>query len=413
MKARVVITGLGMVTPLGTGVEKSWRGLIAGQSGIGEIDAFDASQYACRIAGQVKDFEPADFIPAKEVKKMDRFIQFALAASDMAMEDAKLRVSDEDAHNVGTLIGSGIGGLPAIEQYHKVLLERGPSRITPFFIPMLIVNLAPGQVSIRHNLKGPNLSVVTACATGTHAIGEAFKIIQRGEAKAMVAGGTEAVICPLAVGGFASMKALSTSNDEPAGASRPFDLERNGFVMGEGAGIMVLEEMEYAMERGADIYGEVIGFGMSGDAYHISSPSPDGGGAISCIQNCMQDAGLRPEQVDYINAHGTSTYANDRQETAAIRKVFGEYADKLAISSTKSMVGHLLGAAGGVEAVICALVLKHGIIPPTINYENPDPECDLDYVPNRARNRRVRAVLSNSFGFGGTNAALAMRAFQP
>lgn len=411
MKTRVVITGLGMITPLGVGVEKSWQGLIAGKSGISDITAFDASDYNCRIAGEVNDFNPTDFVHAKEVKKMDRFIQFAIAASDMAMEDAALKVSPDKAHEVGVLIGSGIGGLPAIEKYHKVLLEKGPSRITPFFIPMLIVNLASGQVSIRHGLKGPNLSVVTACATGTHAIGEAFKIIQRGDAKAMVAGGSEAVITPMAVGGFAAMKALSTRNDEPARASRPFDSERDGFVMGEGAGIMILEEMEYALQRGAKIYGEIVGYGTSGDAYHISSPSPDGEGAISCMQNCINDAGLQLEEFDYINAHGTSTPINDRQETIGIRQVFGGHADKLAVSSTKSMVGHLLGAAGGVEAVICTLVMEHGMIPPTINYENPDPECDLDYVPNQAVKRKVKAALSNSFGFGGTNAALALRKF--
>lgn len=409
MKKRVVVTGLGMITPLGTGTEKSWQGLIAGQSGISAIDAFDASQFDSKIAGQVRDFEPADFMPAKEIKKMDRFIHFSLAASDMAMQDAKLQVSPADAHHVGVLVGSGIGGLAAIEKYHKILLEKGPSRITPFFIPMVIINLTSGQVAMRFGCKGPNLSVVTACATGTHAIGEAARIIQRGDAKAMIAGGTEAVVTPLTIGGFAAMKALSTCNDQPQKASRPFDARRDGFVMGEGAGIVVLEELEYAKARGAKIYAELIGYGTSGDAYHISSPSPDGEGAISCMRNCLQDAGIQPQEVDYINAHGTSTPINDSLETMAIHQVFGQHASKVAISSTKSMTGHLLGAAGGVEAVICLLAMERGIIPPTINYEHPDPACDLDYVPNQARKQEVKVSLSNSFGFGGTNATLAFR----
>ncbi|MBI5787639.1 MAG: beta-ketoacyl-ACP synthase II [Candidatus Schekmanbacteria bacterium] len=398
-----------MITPLGTGTEKSWQGLIAGQSGISAIDAFDASQFDSKIAGQVRDFEPADFMPAKEIKKMDRFIHFSLAASDMAMQDAKLQVSPADAHHVGVLVGSGIGGLAAIEKYHKILLEKGPSRITPFFIPMVIINLTSGQVAMRFGCKGPNLSVVTACATGTHAIGEAARIIQRGDAKAMIAGGTEAVVTPLTIGGFAAMKALSTCNDQPQKASRPFDARRDGFVMGEGAGIVVLEELEYAKARGAKIYAELIGYGTSGDAYHISSPSPDGEGAISCMRNCLQDAGIQPQEVDYINAHGTSTPINDSLETMAIHQVFGQHASKVAISSTKSMTGHLLGAAGGVEAVICLLAMERGIIPPTINYEHPDPACDLDYVPNQARKQEVKVSLSNSFGFGGTNATLAFR----
>jgi len=409
----VVITGLGAVTPLGIGVEETWTALCKGECGIGPITRFDASGMDCRIAGEVKGFEPTDYIPKKEQKKMDTFIQYALAASIMAVEDAALSVKDNhDAQRIGVLVGAGLGGLPAIEKYHKILLQNGSHKISPFFIPMLIVNLASGQISIRFGFKGPNLSVVTACATGNHAIGEAYRIIQRGEAEVMLAGGTESVITPLAVGGFAAMRALSTRNDEPTRASRPFDQKRDGFVIAEGAGILILEELEYARARGAKIYAEIVGFGMSGDAYHISSPDPDSQGAIHCMQRCLQDAGVSPTEVEYINAHGTSTPFGDKHETNAIKAVFGEHAYQLKVSSTKSMLGHTLGAAGGIEAVVCVLTIQRGIITPTINYEYPDPECDLDYVPNEAQTAQVRLALSNSFGFGGTNASLLFKRFE-
>jgi 3-oxoacyl-[acyl-carrier-protein] synthase II len=410
-KRRVVITGVGMITPLGIGVEQSWNGLLAGRSGIGKITQFDAANFPTRIAGEVAGFNPEDYIEPKEIKKMDRFIHFALAAAQMAMNDSGLKITDENAERAGVIVGSGIGGLRSIEHYHSVLLEKGPRRITPFFIPMLVVNLASGQISIRFGAKGPNSAVVTACATGSHAIGDAFKIIQRGDADAMIAGGTEAVITPLGIGGFNAMKALSTRNDEPEKASRPFDMERDGFIMGEGAGIMILESLETALERGAGIYAEIAGYGMAADAYHITAPSPNGEGAARCMKMALKDAGVEPSVVNYINAHGTSTKAGDEIETYAIKTVFGEYAYKIPVSSTKSMTGHLLGAAGGVESVISILSIKDDIIPPTINLDTPDPECDLDYVPKQARRTTVNYALSNSFGFGGTNACLLFRKF--
>jgi len=408
-RRRVVVTGIGLVTPLGIGVKESWEGLIEGRSGIGPITLFDATDFPTKIAGEVKGFEPSDFIEQKEIKKMDRFIQFSLAASSMAMEDSALKITDENADRVGVIVGAGMGGLPAIEHYHKVLLEKGPRRITPFFIPMLIINLASGQISIRFGAKGPNSAAVTACASGSHSIGDAFRLIQLGYADAMIAGGTEAVITPLAIGGFNAMKALSTRNDEPQRASRPFDSERDGFVMGEGSGVLVLEELNSAQQRGAKIYAEIIGYGMTSDAYHITSPSPDGDGAARCMDRALKDAGIRPEDVQYINAHGTSTKQGDELETSAIKKVFGEHARRLAVSSTKSMTGHLLGASGGVEAIITILAMKNSIAPPTINLENPDPECDLNYVPNTARHMDINCAISNSFGFGGTNACLVFR----
>lgn len=411
-KRRVVITGLGVVTPLGTGVQKSWDALIKGVSGISKITHFDPGDLPVHIAGEVKDFNPTDYIEEKEIKKMDRFIHFALAASQMAVDDSELKIDSSNAYRVGVIIGSGIGGLPMIEHYTTVLNERGYRRITPFFIPMSIINLASGRVSIRFGAKGPNSAVVTACSSGSHAIGDAFRIIQRGDADVMIAGGSEAVISPLGVAGFTVMKALSRRNDEPEKASRPFDIDRDGFVMSEGAGIVILEEMGHAIKRGAKIYAEVVGYGMTGDAYHITSPSPDGEGAARCMQLAIEDAGVSPEDVDYINAHGTSTKYNDELETMAIKKVFGEHAYKLAVSSTKSMTGHLLGAAGGVEAVISALSIYNNIVPPTINLDNPDPECDLDYVPHKAREMEVRYALSNSFGFGGTNACLLFKKFE-
>ncbi len=411
-KRRVVVTGIGMVSPLGIGNEPTWQGLIEGRSGVGRITKFDATNYACQIAGEVRGFEPEAWIEKKEVKKSDTFIHYAIAAAQIAVDDAKLDYKSEDSDRFGVIIGSGIGGLPLIEEMHTRLMERGPSRISPFFIPGLIVNLAAGHVSIRFGCRGPSSAPATACATGAHAIGDAFKIIQRDDADVMFAGGSEAVITPLAVGGFAAMRALSTRNDEPQRASRPWDLNRDGFVIGEGAGIMLLEERAHALARGAKIYCEVTGYGMSSDAYHISSPSEDGGGMIRVMQRALKDASLAPKDVDYINAHGTSTVVGDRTETMAIKGVFGEQAYKVPVSSTKSMTGHLLGAAGGLESAICALVITTGILPPTINYETPDPECDLDYVPNKARQKKVRHVLSNSFGFGGTNATLLFSAHE-
>jgi 3-oxoacyl-[acyl-carrier-protein] synthase II len=411
-KRRVVVTGIGMISPLGIGNEPTWQGLIEGRSGVGRITKFDATNYACQIAGEVRGFEPEAWIEKKEIKKSDTFIHYAIAAAQIAVDDAKLDYKSEDGDRFGVIIGSGIGGLPLIEEMHTKLLERGPSRISPFFIPGLIVNLAAGHVSIRFGCRGPSSAPATACATGAHAIGDAFKIIQRDDADVMFAGGSEAVITPLAVGGFAAMRALSTRNDEPQRASRPWDLNRDGFVIGEGAGIMLLEERAHALARGAKIYCEVTGYGMSSDAYHISSPSEDGGGMIRVMQRALKDASLAPKDIEYINAHGTSTAVGDRTETMAIKGVFGEQAYKVAVSSTKSMTGHLLGAAGGLESAICALVITTGILPPTINYETPDPECDLDYVPNKARQKKVRHVLSNSFGFGGTNATLLFSAHE-
>ena len=409
---RVVITGMGLITPLGIGVEPSWQRLIAGRSGIGSISAFDSSDLPVHIAGEVKGFDPLLYIEPKEVKKMDRFIHFAVATSALAIEDSGLKITEENAERIGVIIGSGMGGLPTIEHYVKVYLEKGYRRITPFFIPMLIINLASGHVSIMFGARGPNTAIATACATGSHAIGDAFKIIQRDDADAMICGGTESVITPMAVGGFAVMKALSTRNSEPERASRPFDRDRDGFVIGEGAGIVILESLEHARKRGAKIYAEVVGYGMSSDAYHITAPSPGGEGAASCMAAALKDAGIPPEFVNYINAHGTSTKHGDEIETAAIKKVFGQHAYRLCVSSTKSMTGHLLGAAGGVEAVFATLCAYYDIVPPTINLENPDDGCDLDYVPNSSRHCNVHYALWNSFGFGGTNACLLFKKYQ-
>ncbi|MDX9710423.1 MAG: beta-ketoacyl-ACP synthase II [Trichloromonas sp.] len=406
---RVVVTGVGVVSALGTGTEKNWSALMAGKSGIDRITRFDASDLPSQIAGEVKDFNPEDFIDKKEVKKMDSFIHYALAAADMAMKDSGLQVTEENAERVGVVVGAGLGGLPAIEKYHEVLMNGGYKKVTPFFIPMLIINLAPGHISIRFGAKGPNLSTVTACATGTHSIGDAYHIIKRGDADAMIAGGAESTITPLGIAGFNVMKALSTRNDDPAAASRPFDKGRDGFIMAEGAGIVVLEEYESAKKRGAKIYAEVVGYGATGDAYHITAPAPDGEGAARCMKMALRHAGMNPEEVDYINAHGTSTHFNDLYETMAIKSVFGEHARKLMVSSTKSMTGHTLGAAGGIEAVYSLLAMERGAVPPTINYEEPDPECDLDYVPNQARQAEVRVAMSNSLGFGGTNGTLIFR----
>lgn len=411
-KKKVVVTGVGIITPLGIGIEATWKGLIEGRSGISRITHFDPSNFATQIAGEVKGFNPEDYIEAKEIKKMDRFIHFAIAASDMAVKDSGLNMSEENPERIGVIIGSGIGGLPAIEHYHSVLIEKGPRRITPFFIPMLIINLASGQVSIRLGAKGPNSAVATACATGSHAIGDAYKIIQRGDADVMIAGGTEAVITPLGVGGFNAMKALSTRNDAPEKASRPFDADRDGFVMGEGAGIVVLESLEHAAKRSAKIYAEIGGYGMTSDAYHITSPAPEGEGAARCMAIALKDGGINYTEVDYINAHGTSTKYGDELETSAIKTVFKDQAYKIAVSSTKSMTGHLLGAAGGVEAVVCLLSMRDGIVPPTINLDNQDPQCDLDYIPHKARKMEVNCAMSNSFGFGGTNACIIFKRFR-
>lgn len=406
---RVVVTGVGVVSPLGTGIEKNWNALINGQSGIGPITRFDATDFPVRIAGEVRDFNVEEYIDKKEARKMDLFIHFAVGAAAMALNDSGLVISDENAERVGVVVGSGMGGLPAIERYHAALTEGGYRKISPFFIPMSIINLAPGQISIMSGAKGPNLSPVSACATGTHAIGDAFRMIQRGDADAVIAGGSESTVCPLGIGGFAVMKALSDRNDDPQGASRPFEKNRDGFVMAEGAGIVVLEEYESAKSRGARIYAEVAGYGLTGDAYHLTSPAPEGEGAARCMRMALTTAGVNPEEVDYINAHGTSTHFNDLNETLAIKSVFGPHAGKLMVSSTKSMTGHLLGAAGGVEAVFSALAISRSVVPPTINYQDVDPECDLDYVPNQARQAEVSIALSNSFGFGGTNATLLFR----
>ncbi len=407
---RVVVTGLGLVSPLGTGLEKNWQALVAGRSGIRKIDRFpNIDAFASRIAGQVPDFRAEDFIEPKEIKKMDLFIQYSVAAASMAAEDGSFKVDPDDAENVGVIIGVGLCGIDTIEATERAYLDGGPRKISPFFIPKVISNLAPGQVAIRHGAKGVNWTPTSACASGTHAIGEAFHLIRRGLQDAVIAGGAESAITPLGVGGFASMKALSTRNDEPERASRPFDKERDGFIIAEGSGVLILEERDRALKRRAKIYAEVIGYGANGDAYHITAPAPEGEGAARCMRLALKDAGIAPTDVDYINAHGTSTEYNDANETQAIKRVFGEQAFKLAVSSTKSMTGHLLGAAGAVEGVFSVLTLQHGIIPPTINYENADPECDLDYVPNQARRADVRVVLSNSFGFGGTNACVIFR----
>ncbi len=401
-----------MISPLGIGTEANWSALLAGRSGVGPISRFDATDFPTRIAGEVRGFNPEDFIPKKDVKKMDRFIQFALAASQFAVDDSGLSIGASNADRVGVYIGSGIGGLPSIERQHASLLEAGPDRISPFFIVSLIVNLASGHTSIRFGAKGPNLAACTACATGSHCIGDSYEIIKRADADAMICGGTEAVITPLAVGGFCAMRALSTRNDAPEKASRPFDAERDGFVMGEGSGIVILEELSSALRRGAKIYAEVVGYGLTGDAYHVSAPSADGDGPVRVMNATLKDAGVGPEVVDYINAHGTSTPAGDKTETLAIHRVFGGRARRIAISSTKSMTGHLLGAAGGLETAVTALAVARDVVPPTINYETADPECDLDYVPNESRKMSVRYALNNSFGFGGTNASILLKKYE-
>ncbi len=410
-KRRVVITGLGVVSPVGNTVKDFWNALCEGKSGAGYITYFDAAEFSSHIDAEVKNFDPSFCINPKELKRMDRFVQFAVCASKMAFDDSGIDLTKTDPNRIGVVIGTGIGGLHVVEEQEKSYLERGPKRISPFLIPMLIVNMAPGQVSITLGVKGPNSCVTTACASGGHSIGDAFKIIQRADAEAMIAGGTESCITPLGFGGFCALKALTTRNDNPQKASRPFDLERDGFLMAEGSGIVVLEELEHARKRGAKIYAEMVGYGMSGDAYHITAPDPDGDGGARCMMQSLKDAGLNPEAVDYINAHGTSTPLNDKIETLAIKKVFGSYAKKLAVSSTKSVTGHLLGAAGGVECVASVLAIKEGVIPPTINYEYPDPECDLDYVPNIARKQPVNVAISNSLGFGGHNVTLVMKKF--
>ena len=411
MKRRVVVTGLGIVSPLGLGVNENERALFEGRSGVGFIQTFTPNvDFPIKIAGEVRDFDPSDYIDHKEIKKMDRFIHFAVACSKMALDDSGIEINDENAERVGVIVGVGLGGLPSIEKYHDIFKEKGVKKITPFFIPMLIANLASGQVSIMTGAKGPNSCVVTACATGTHSIGEAARLIQYGDADAMFAGGTESVITPLCIGGFNAAKALSQRNDDPQGASRPFDKDRDGFVIGEGCGVVMLEELEVAKKRGAKIYGEVIGYGLNGDAYHITATAPNGEGASRCLKLALNNAGINKEDVDYINAHGTSTGA-DATETEAIKTTFGDHAYKLAVSSTKSMTGHLLGAAGGVEAIFTLLAMQKGLIPPTINYTNPDPECDLDYVPNVAREKNLNVCVSNSFGFGGTNGVLIFKKF--
>ena len=408
---RVVITGLGIVSPIGVGVDDNWRHIIQGRSGIGPITHFDATGMGCTIGGEANDFDPMNYLSTKDARKMDRFIQLGMAAGMDAFKDSGLEVDDQNAHRIGVYIGSGIGGVETIENTTKTLVEKGPRRISPFYVPMSIINMISGNLSIMYGLKGPNLSMVTACTTGTHAIGEAGRLIEYGDAEVMIAGGAEAAITPTAIAGFANAKALSSRNDDPEGASRPWDAGRDGFVMGEGAGVLVLEELEYAKARGARIYAELAGFGMSGDAHHMTSPSPNGEGATRCMNNCLKNAGINANEVDYINAHGTSTPQGDIAETMAVKASFKEHAYKLAMSSTKSMVGHLLGAAGGVEAVYSVLTIHHQMLPPTINLQDPDPECDLDYVPNVARQAQVNALLTNSFGFGGTNGTLAFKRF--
>jgi 3-oxoacyl-[acyl-carrier-protein] synthase II len=400
------------VTPLGIGVDETWQALCAGKSGIAEISTFDASGFATRIAAEVKGFDPADHLPKKEARRTSKFIAYAIAATRMALEDSGLTIDESNGDRVGVLTGCGLGGLHILEEVTRIVDKRGPKRVTPFFIPMMIGNMAPGMISIHFGAKGPNVSVATACAAGTHAIGDACNLIQRGAADVMIAGGVESTITETAIAGFNSMKALSTRNDEPEKASRPFDADRDGFVIGEGCGIMILETLEAALARGATVYAEVGGYGMSGDGYHMTSPAPDGDGAVRCMQAAIDDAGIACEAVDYINAHGTSTPLNDLYETRAIKTVFKEHAYDLCVSSTKSMTGHLLGGAGGIEGVFSVLSLHHGIIPPTVNYDTPDGECDLDYVPNRARKKAIRYAMSNSFGFGGTNATLIFKKFE-
>ena len=411
MSRRVVVTGVGLLTPLGIGTETSWEAIRSGKSGIGRITQFDASQFSCRIAGEVKGFDPANYIEKKEIKKMGRFIQFAIAAAECALSSSGYKVTPENAEQAGVYIGSGIGGFEVIEREHQTLLEQGPRRISPFFIPATIVNLASGYVSIRSGAKGPNSATATACTTSAHSIGDSFRIIQRGDADMMICGGTEACITPMGIGGFAAMRALSTRNDDPEHASRPWDRDRDGFVVGEGAGMLILEELESARKRNARILAELVGYGMSADAFHVTAPPDDGDGAYRVMRNALRDAAIAPNQVQYINAHGTSTEVGDRIETAAIKRTFGEHAYELAVSSTKSMTGHLLGGAGGLEAGITVLALRDQIAPPTMNLENPDPLCDLDYVPNHARPMKIDCALSNSFGFGGTNGCLIFKRY--
>ena len=408
---RVVVTGLGTLSPVGNTADEFWSSLLQGRSGVGLITRFDTTGYPTRIAGEVRNFDPLDFVDKKEARRLDPYLQYAVASSAMAVQDAALDTSKVDGTRFGVLIGSGIGGISTLLQSHKDLLDKGPDRVSPFFIPMLIANMASGLVSMRFGAKGPNSAVVTACATGNHAIGDSFRIIQRGDADIMIAGGSEAIIVPLTIAGFCSMKAMSTRNDEPTKAMRPFDATRDGFVAGEGAGILVLESLDHAVKRDARIYAEIIGYGMTGDAHHMTAPDPEGDGAARSMAAAVRDAGLDVSAVGYINAHGTSTQYNDKFETIAIKRVFGDHARRLAVSSTKSMTGHLLGAAGGIEAIATVLALHHGVLPPTINYETPDPDCDLDYIPNQARKQDVEVALSNAFGFGGTNATLAFRAY--
>ena len=408
---RVVVTGLGTLSPVGNTVDEFWSALLQGRSGLGQITKFDTTGYPTRIAGEVRNFDPLNFVDKKEARRLDPYLQYAIASSALAVQDAAIDTGKVDGTRFGVLIGSGIGGITTLLESHRNLLEKGPDRVSPFFIPMLIANMASGLVSMRFGAKGPNSAVVTACATGNHAIGDSFKIIQRNDADVMIAGGSEAIIVPLTIAGFCSMKAMSTRNDEPTKAMRPFDATRDGFVAGEGAGILVLESLEHALARDARIYAEIVGYGMTGDAHHMTAPDPEGDGAARAMAAAVRDAGLDVGAVGYINAHGTSTQYNDKFETIAIKRVFGEHARRLAVSSTKSMTGHLLGAAGGVEAIATVMVLHHGILPPTINYETPDPDCDLDYVPNQARKQDVEVALSNAFGFGGTNATLAFRAY--
>jgi len=412
VKKRVVITGIGLVTPLGAGVEENWENIRKGQGGVGRITKFDTSDFPVHIAAEVKNFDMDEYVDKKEAKKFDEFIVFALAAAEIAARDSKIDFSKIDCNRAGVIVGSGIGGFKTIEDTHTVYVEKGNKRISPFFIPSAIINMGSGAISIRYGLKGPNSSVVTACATGTHAIGDAFKVIQRGDADIIFAGGAESAITPLALGGFANMKALSRRNDEPEKASRPFDKDRDGFVMGEGAGILILEELEHAKKRGAKIYAEVVGYGLTGDAYHITAPDESGDGAKRCMEMAIKDAGLKPEDVDYINAHGTSTPYNDIIETRAIKEVFGEHAYKLYVSSTKSMTGHMLGAAGSVEAAYTALAIYNEEIPPTINLDEPDEGCDLNYVPNKMIKKGIKVGLSNSLGFGGTNASIIVKKYE-
>ncbi|GAB2702041.1 beta-ketoacyl-ACP synthase II [Paenibacillus thermoaerophilus] len=413
MKQRVVITGMGVVTSLGRDLETFWNSLVEGKSGVSLIESFDVSDYATRIAAEIKDFDPEQYMDKRDVRRTDRFVQFAVAAAKMALRDAGIAIGDNaEPERVGVIIGSGIGGLGTWEDQHRTLLEKGPKRVSPFFIPMMIANMASGQVSMLTGAKGPNTTAVTACATGTHSIGDSFRLIQRGDADVMIAGGAEATIRPTGMAGFCALRAMSTRNGEPQRASRPFDADRDGFVMGEGSGVLVLESLEHARKRGARIYAEVVGYGMSADAYNMTDPAPGGEGAARCMVKAMEDAGLKPEDVDYINAHGTSTPVGDKAETDAIKTAFGEYAYKVPVSSTKSMTGHLLGAAGAIEAVICGLTIGRGVIPPTINLDTPDPECDLDYVPNQAREANVNVAMSNSFGFGGHNATIVLKKFE-